>query len=318
MNLGEQNKHCSFRTRLSGLKLFFGLSRTPHGLLDVATPAMAAMLQLGHFPPMPTILIGLVTAFAGYTAVYSLNDIVDVKVDKERLALKDRALKVFHVDEIVAEHPVAQGLIPFKKGLAWVIFWAVIALTGATILNPVCAMIFLVSACCEGLYCKLLRITHLKIIPSAIVKASGGLAGIYAVNPDPPLGFVAFMFLWLACWEVGGQNIPNDIIDMEDDIKVGARTTLTVLGLKESIFIMIVAVSMAAFAGVAIYFVAGSGVSLVYPFAAAILGYLTLLRPARHVYESPGVETATSLFNRASYMPLSFLILTVVSTLITV
>ena len=318
MNRGERNKHCSFLTRLSGLKLFFGLSRTPHGLLDVATPAMAAMLQLGCFPPTSTIFIGLVTAFAGYTAVYALNDLVDVKVDKERLVLKDRALKVFHVDEIMAEHPVAQGLIPFEKGLAWVIFWAVIALTGATILNPFCAIIFLVSACCEGLYCKLLRITHLKIIPSAIVKASGGLAGIYAVNPDPPLGFVAFMFLWLACWEIGGQNIANDIIDMEDDIKVSARTTLTVLGLKESIFLMLVAVSMAAFAGVAIYFVAGSGVSLVYPFGAAILGYLMLLRPARYVYESPGVETATSLFNRASYMPLSFLILTVVSTLITV
>lgn len=318
MNLSEQNRHCSFLTRLSGLKLFFGLSRTPHGLLDVATPAMAAMLQLGHFPPMSTILIGLVTAFAGYTAVYALNDLVDVKVDKERLALKDRSLKVFHVDEIMAEHPVAQGLIPFRKGLEWVIFWAVIALTGATILNPVCAIIFLVSACCEGLYCKLLRITHLKIIPSALVKASGGLAGIYAVNPDPPLGFAAFMFLWLACWEVGGQNIANDIIDMEDDIKVGARTTLSVLGLKESVFIMVVAVSMAAFAGVAIYFVAGSGISPLYPFGAAILGYLMLLRPAKCVYESAGVETATSLFNRASYMPLSFLILTVASILIPV
>ena len=318
MNLNEQNRHCSFLARLSGLKLFFGLSRTPHGLLDVATPAMAAMLQLGHFPPMSTILIGLVTAFAGYTAVYALNDLVDVKVDKERLALKDRSLKVFHVDEIMAEHPVAQGLIPFRKGLAWVIFWAVIALAGATILNPVCAIIFLASACCEGLYCKLLRITHLKIIPSALVKASGGLAGIYAVNPDPHLSFVAFMFLWLACWEVGGQNIANDIIDMEDDIKVGARTTLSVLGLKESVFIMIVAVSMAAFAGVTIYFVAGSGVSPLFPFGAAILGYLMLLRPAKLVYESAGVETATSLFNRASYMPLSFLILTVACILIPV
>ncbi|MFH0960861.1 MAG: UbiA family prenyltransferase, partial [Pseudomonadota bacterium] len=208
------------------------------------------------------------------------------------------------------------GLITFTKGLQWVVFWALLAMIGAFILNPFCAVLFIFSVFCEFIYCKLLKITHLKIIASAMVKATGGLAGIYAVNPNPPIDFICFVFFWLACWEVGGQNIANDIVDMEDDKRVGAKTTLTVKGLNTSVFILVSAVSMAAFGGVTIFFVAGPGVGLVYPIGALLLGYFLLLKPAKVVYESPGPVEAASLFNRASYMPLCFLLLTVVSILI--
>ena len=67
------------------IKLFLALSRTPHGILDMATPALGALLWLGAFPPWPVVVIGLLTAFAGYTAVYALNDIIDFRVDKERV-----------------------------------------------------------------------------------------------------------------------------------------------------------------------------------------------------------------------------------------
>ena len=72
---------------LSRLKLFLALSRTPHGLLDLAAPALAALLWLGHFPPLGVIALGLLTVFAGYTAVYALNDVVDCRVDQEKLRL---------------------------------------------------------------------------------------------------------------------------------------------------------------------------------------------------------------------------------------
>jgi hypothetical protein len=62
--------------------------------------------------------------------------------------------------------------------------------------------------------------------------------------------------------------------------------------------------------------VAGPGVGLLYPLGAIFLGYFLLLKPARVVYESPGHREAASLFNRASYMPISFLLLTVISILV--
>jgi 4-hydroxybenzoate polyprenyltransferase len=294
-------------------KLFFGLSRTPHGLLDLATPAMAAMLCLGHFPPFSIVVVGLITAFAGYTAVYALNDLVDFRIDQERLIGAKALEGSLRVDEVMIRHPVAQGLLPFWSGLAWFGIWALIAMAGAWWLNPLCAMLFVGSASLEIIYCKLLRITHLKIIPSAIVKATGGLAGVYAVAPSAPMGFVAIIFLWLAAWEVGGQNIPNDIVDMEADERVAARTTLTVKGVRESVFRIVAAVSMAAFGGIAIYWVAGPGIGWIYPLGAAALGWKLLLEPARELYYNPGSAEAASLFNMASYMPIGFLLLAVLS-----
>jgi 4-hydroxybenzoate polyprenyltransferase len=123
------------------------------------------------------------------------------------------------------------------------------------------------------------------------------------------------LLLWLAAWEVGGQNIPNDIVDMEDDTRVAARTTPTVKGVPEAVFRMLCGVSMAAFGGVVIYWLAGTGLGRWYPFAAAIAGWSLLMEPARRVYYDPVPDHAAALFNRASYMPLTFLILAVLSIL---
>ena len=294
-------------------KLFLGLSRTPHALLDMATPPMAALLWLGHFPPASVVVIGLITAFAGYTAVYALNDLIDCRVDKERMSFRDRATDMPTVDEIMVRHPVAQGMLSFASGFWWFALWTIVALAGAWWLNPFCAGIFMAAALLEALYCKLLRITHLKIIPSALVKASGGLAGVYAVDPNPSLGFVAVLCLWLAAWEVGAQNIANDIVDMEDDARVSARTTLTVKGMPESVFVMLTAIAMASGAGIALYWIAGNGVGWLYPVGAALLAWKLLLEPARRVYYHPGPAAAASLFDKASYMPVSFLLLAVIS-----
>jgi 4-hydroxybenzoate polyprenyltransferase len=133
------------------------------------------------------------------------------------------------------------------------------------------------------------------------------------VDPHPSLGFLAIFVFWLAAWEIGGQNIANDIIDMDEDKRVKARTTATVKGLQESVFILLVAVSMAASAGILVYWFAGEGVGHLYPFGAAVLGWTLLIEPARKVYYDPGPATAAVLFNRASYMPWGFLLLIVLA-----
>ncbi len=302
-------------TRRNRWRLYLGLSRTPHGLLDVATPAMAALLWLGTFPSWTVVVVGLVTAFAGYNAVYALNDLIDYRVDCDRIAQKGDKPVFFHVDEVLVRHPIAKGLLTFQQGLVWCCAWAAVAIIGAMWLNPICVSVFFMSTFFEALYCRLLKVTHLKVIPSAIVKSSGGLAGVLAVDPSPELGFVAVLLLWLAAWEIGGQNIANDIVDRDDDLKVSAKTTATVLGIEESVFRSVSAVSMAAFGGLIIYWLAGKGVGYVYPVGAILLGWYLLLTPARKLFLDPGPATASDLFNKASYMPASFLVLTAVSIL---
>src|SRR5690625_6851033 len=68
------------------MRRFLALSRTSHGLLDVAMPGFAALLWLGHFPALPVLTVALVTAVAGYTAIYALNDLVGVRVDREKFS----------------------------------------------------------------------------------------------------------------------------------------------------------------------------------------------------------------------------------------
>jgi 4-hydroxybenzoate polyprenyltransferase len=58
------------------MKRFFALSRTTHGILDVAMPGFTALLWLGTFPEWSVLLLSIFTAFAGYTAIYALNDLV--------------------------------------------------------------------------------------------------------------------------------------------------------------------------------------------------------------------------------------------------
>lgn len=297
----------------SRFKLFLGLSRTPHALLDVATPALAALLYLGQFPDYFTIIIGLVTAFAGYTAVYALNDIVDVRVDMQRFSVCSTEQGLFDVDEIFVRHPIAQGLISYRDATLWFMFWSILAMIGALALNPYCALLFLVSASLEAVYCRLLKISHLKIVPSAIVKASGGVAGVLAVDPNPSMAFIGLLILWLASWEIGGQNIVNDIVDMDNDSKVQARTTLTVKGLKDAVFYLVLASGMTFLGGIAIYSATGRGVGWLYPLGAALLGWYLIVRPARDLYMEPTPVTAARMFNTASYLPVAFLLLTCVS-----
>ena len=81
-------KHASTQNQshiLSRVKLFLALSRTPHALLDMATPAVCALLWMGNFPPARIIVLGIITAFAGYTAVYGLNDLMDHRADTLKL-----------------------------------------------------------------------------------------------------------------------------------------------------------------------------------------------------------------------------------------
>jgi 4-hydroxybenzoate polyprenyltransferase len=314
--MSEASNQTTLASRLgfsSDPKLFLGLSRTPHGLLDLATPALGAMLWLGGFPPLSVIAVGLIAAFAGYTAVYALNDLIDCRVDRERLSLKDGSKGSFHVDEIMVRHPIARGLLPFKSGFLWFAVWSAVALAGAWWLNPFCAALFLGCAFLETLYCKLLRITWLKIVPSALVKASGGIVGVFAVDPCPSWAFLTMLFLWLAAWEVGGQNIANDIVDLEDDKRVSARTTATALGVDGAMFYLVAAASMAALAGVVIYFAASPSIGKIYPLGAAVLGWALLMAPTRKLYDDPGKILAAALFNRASYLPWAFLLLTIAS-----
>jgi 4-hydroxybenzoate polyprenyltransferase len=293
---------------LSRIKLFLALSRTPHGLLDLATPALAALLALGGLPPPGVAALGLLTAFAGYTAVYALNDLVDYRVDREKLRRSPPAGAESYLDAVFLRHPLAQGRLSLAAGVLWTGAWALVAVFGAYLLNPACAVIFLLGCVLEAVYCLLLRISHLRGLVSGVVKTLGGLAAVLAVDPQPQAGFLLLLFAWLFCWEIGGQNLPADWHDLEQDRALNARTIPVCYGPGLAGAMVLAALGLATFLGPWLLRMSPPTRPFPYPMLAAVLGAFLLLLPAWRLFETREPARAAFLFNRASYYPLAMLL----------
>ena len=128
------------------LKKFIGLSRMTHSVLDIAHPALGAILVFGGVPRPFTIVVGLLAAFSGYTAVFALNDLLDCKVDCEKLGGYAGRRECFDLDSVGLRHPIAQGSITYRSALGWVLFWGVLALGLSFLLNPICSLLMAAAA----------------------------------------------------------------------------------------------------------------------------------------------------------------------------
>lgn len=295
------------QTLQSKLKLFFALSRTPHGLIDMAAPALAALLCLGRFPSALTTIIGLITVFAGYTAVYALNDLVDLHADKQKVDAGGYRDDDSYLDGVMVRHPMAKGVLRFRDGLFWAGVWALVALLGAYWLNPVCLYIFVGGAVLEAVYCKLWQVTPLRAVVNGVVKTLGPIAAIFAVDPSPSAFFVLTLFAWLFAWEIGGQNIPNDWTDIEEDRRMKAKTIPIELGLNRATLLVVPALAAALILNILVLLISPLSFHGVFPFLAVVINLFLLLHPGLLLHQHQQRQYAMRLFNKASYYPLAML-----------
>ncbi len=300
----------SLQNRFSGLsrlKLFFALSRTPHGLLDMCTPGFGALLWLGEFPSFFVIVIGLITTFAGYTAVYALNDVIDYKVDKEKAAKGGLSNTDGDLDGILVRHPMAQGYLSFREGVFWSAAWSLLALIGALILNPICVVIFVGGCALETVYCLLWRVSPFRTFISGAVKTSGALAAVFAVDPNPSGPYLVVLFLLLFFWEIGGQNIPNDWADHEEDSRMRAKTIPIRWGLPVANQLILITIILTLGMSMIVFSYSRSDYGIFYNVLALATGGYLLLLPALKLNKTRDRADAMALFNRASYYPLALL-----------
>jgi 4-hydroxybenzoate polyprenyltransferase len=302
-------------TGISRIKLFLALSRTPHGLLDMCTPAFTALLWLGAFPPLEVVLIGLLTTFAGYTAVYALNDVVDYRVDKEKVSAGILAAGSCDIDGVIVRHPMAQGLLSFAEGLAWALFWSGVALVGAFLLNPVCVAIFLGGCALEAAYCRLWRVSPYRTLVSGAVKTSGAVAAVFAVDPQPAAALLTALFLNLFLWEIGGQNIPNDLTDVEEDRRLKARTLPVHCGVERAVSIAGVALAASVVLNVVVFQFSRLPHRTLFALLALTVSCYLLIWPGLRLSQGQDRSMAMQLFNRASYYPAAMLALVLISLL---
>jgi 4-hydroxybenzoate polyprenyltransferase len=279
----------------------------------MATPGLSGLLWLGGFPPPAVIGLGLLTAFSGYTAVYALNDVVDYRVDQEKIRESGLRGSNHDLDAVYVRHPMAQGMLSYREGFFWMGGWAGLALIGSYLLNPACTLIFLIACLLEIIYCLLLRVSSLRGVISGMVKNSGGIAAVFAVDPNPAPIFLLVLFLWLFFWEIGGQNVPNDWVDLDEDRKLRAKTIPVRFGLEGSRVIIYFSLAIAWAMSLVMFWVSPANLGLPYLVGALFSGLYFLILPAHRLFKSWAAEEACALFNRASYYPLAMLLVTVVS-----
>jgi 4-hydroxybenzoate polyprenyltransferase len=301
-------------TGFARLKLFWALSRTPHGLLDMCTAALASLLWLGYFPSIKIIGLGLITVFAGYTAVYALNDVVGYRSDKKKL--QQRNLRGFDdcedLDAQLVRHPMARGLLSFKEGLAWALAWALLALIGAYLLNPVCVLIFIGGCILETIYCLMWNISPSRTLISGIVKTAGPIAAVFAVDPNPSISYLIVLFLLMFFWEIGGQNVPNDWSDIEEDVRLKAQTVPIRLGPERANIIIFGSIILTVIFSGTLLILSNITFGLPFILAFASVGLYFLLLPTIKLYQTEESNHAMILFNKASYYPVALLIVVVI------
>jgi 4-hydroxybenzoate polyprenyltransferase len=280
--------------------LFLDLARSRSALLSISEPVVGAMLAARAFPSARVVSLGLIAAIAGYFCVYSLNDLLDLKADRQDLSLSTTRPdswqpEVTHLDITTLRHPVAAGALPVWAAATWVAVLGAIGLAAAYLLRPLCAWLFIGCAVLQVLYCSLRRRTWLKVVPAATLVAMGGLAGWFAVG-EATWGTLAF-FCLLFAWEVS-RNLSNDLADVSHDRRVGITTLAAVHGPATSMRSIVVVAAIMPLIGAA---QPGSWIPRV---LLALAALLTMTLPAAFLAKQGGTEPAAQrYFNRASLFP---------------
>jgi 4-hydroxybenzoate polyprenyltransferase len=206
--------------------------------------------------------------------------------------------------------------LSFKEGVLWTTAWSMVAILGAYYLNPVCIAIFIVGCALETVYCLLLKVSHLRTLISGGVKTAGAIAGVFAVDPNPSPLFVSMLFFWLFSWEIGGQNVPNDWADIEEDRYLSVQTIPVRLGPDRANTVILGFLLITLMLSMVVFYV--SPIPFEFPFAVASMatGLCFLILPAALLYTTKGARYAMALFNMASYYPLALLLIVVVELLV--
>lgn len=296
------------------MRRFLALSRSVHGVLDIAMPGFVALLWLGHFPSWRVLALCLATALAGYTAIYALNDLIGVNDDKEKVA--GGITPGYAVEASAMRYPLAQNLISMKGALAWFGFWFALAVLGTWLLNPRILVIVFAAAALEAAYVKLLKVTWWRTVISGLVKSAGPVAAVFAVIPAPPWSGLLGLLAWLMLWEIGGQNIPADWNDIEEDRRIGARTIPLVFGLRTAGVLVVVCLSLAVLASALLPRLSPLAGGWLLPFAIVAAGAALLLPPAFQLARTLDGRQAARLFDRASLYPLTLLVIVTVFVLV--
>ena len=282
-------------------KKLYGFSRGTQALLSIAQP-LVAVLVVTDDPPLPRLAATTAALALAYVAVFALNDLLDVGLDRARFD-HERSYDGFDVDSAGFRHPVARGALPFGAAVAWVGGLMAVSLAIAAWLGPVCVVLLVVAAGLEVLYCRLATVTPHKCALSGVMVALGAAVGAFAMDVPVPALPLGLFLVWLALWEIGGRNLVNDMGDVEEDSQLGIRTVPVVRGPVVAARWAFRCALGSSIAGIALAVALQPLYGLVGVVGVAVAAWTTLLDPARKLLREPTAERAMAVFNRGTFHP---------------
>jgi 4-hydroxybenzoate polyprenyltransferase len=164
----------------------------------------------------------------------------------------------------------------------------------------------------ETVYCLLWRVSPYRTFVSGAVKTSGAIAAVIAVDPSPFIGYLIMLFLMLFFWEIGGQNIPNDWVDVDEDKQFKAQTIPVCFGLDASRVIVMVSLVLTLGLNVIIFSFSQVDFVIIYVIMSFAAGCYLLLLPAVKLFRTRQASDAMALFNKASYYPPALFIIVLI------
>jgi 4-hydroxybenzoate polyprenyltransferase len=148
------------------------------------------------------------------------------------------------------------------------------------------------------------------------VKTSGAIAAVFAVDPNPSGAYLILLFLLLFFWEIGGQNIPNDWVDIEEDKQFKALTIPVCYGLQASRVIVLVTLVLALGLNLVVFYYSQVDFLIIYVIISFTAGGYLLLQPAVKLSQTLKASDALALFNKASYYPPALLVIVLIRLMI--
>ena len=123
-------------------------------------------------------------------------------------------------------------------------------------------------------------------------------------------------FSVIVFWEIGGQNIPNDWADFEEDRRMNAKTIPVRWGLQRANVIIMQTIILTLCMNAVIFYFSRVRFEFIYIILSLLVGCYLLLLPALKLYKTKDRAYAMPLFNNASYFPLALLVVVVLKLLI--
>ncbi|MEU9236148.1 UbiA prenyltransferase family protein [Streptomyces subrutilus] len=283
---------------------FYGFSRGTQATLSVAQPLTVALLA--DASPVPWQLAVLTLGcFAGFFSVFAVNDLLDARLDQRRFR-NLRSHQGPDLDAAGGRHPLAQGRLTQRAAVLWVVGLALMAAGICALFSWASLLLFLIAVVLEIVYCKLATVTAFKTVISGVMVAVGAMVGWFALNQTIEIVTLILLAVWLAAWEIGGRNIPNDLADLDEDVHLGLATVPVRCGARTSARLSCAALVAAACAYIALMctaFPPSTAIGAICLILAVLAAGYSLILPGRALLRSPDGSTALATFNRTSLHP---------------